>query len=367
MTEIPLFTSFKLRGVTFPNRIMLAPMCQYQAIDGIPNDWHRAHHGRYATSGVGSVVVEATGISAEGRISPGCTGLYNDEQVAAWREITDLYRAQGIPVFVQINHAGAKSSTMRPWDGMGPLDPDSTEPPWQTYAPSAVPARDGWHTPQALTVAEIAEIVQDFANAAKRAIEAGFDGVEIHGAHGYLLHEFMSPYANKRTDDYGGPVENRMRMAVEVARAVRAVLPDDMPLLYRASCVDGEGGGLTLDDTVVLSHALKAEGVDMIDASGGGIPAGMRLAQQKPEPGFQVPFAERIKRDTGLTTVAVGMITEAEMANEIVASGKADLVALARGMLRDPAWPYHAAQALGHPEPASILPKLYAFYLKLAS
>ena len=367
MTDIPLFTPFQLRGVTFPNRIMLAPMCQYQAIDGVPNTWHRAHHGRYATSGVGSVVVEATGISPEGRISPGCTGLYNDAQVAAWREVTDLYRAQGIPVFVQINHAGAKASTKRPWDGAGPLDPQGSEPAWQTCAPSALPAREGWHTPQALDAAGIEGVIRDFAAAARRAIEAGFDGVEIHGAHGYLLHEFMSPYSNRRTDDYGGPVENRMRLPVEVARAVRAALPDDMPLLYRASCVDGEGGGLTLDDTVALSHALRAEGVDMIDASGGGIPAGMRLAQQKPEPGFQVPFAERIRQDTGLPTVAVGMISDPELANSIVAEGKADLVALARGMLSDPAWPYHAAQKLGHPEPASILPKLYAFYLKLAS
>ncbi|MFW2543670.1 NADH:flavin oxidoreductase/NADH oxidase [Primorskyibacter sp. 2E107] len=367
MSDIPLFTPFTLRGVTFPNRIMLAPMCQYQAVDGVPNDWHRAHHGRYATSGVGSVVVEATGISAEGRISPGCCGLYNDEQVAAWREITDLYRAQGIPVFVQLNHAGAKASTMRPWDGGGPLEPGSSEPPWQTVAPSEIAAREGWHIPQALEVEEIAAIVSDFARAAERAMDAGFDGVEIHGAHGYLLHEFMSPFSNKRADAYGGLVENRMRLPVEVARAVRAVLPQNAPLLYRASCVDGEGGSLTLDDTVALSHALKAEGVDMIDASGGGIPAGMRLAQQKPVPGFQVPYAARIKAETGLATAAVGMITEAEMANAIVAEGKADLVALARGMLRDPVWPFHAAQALGHPEPASILPKLYAFYLKLAS
>ncbi|KAA9008815.1 NADH:flavin oxidoreductase/NADH oxidase [Histidinibacterium aquaticum] len=367
MTDIPLFSPFSLRGVTAKNRIMLAPMCQYQAEDGVPSGWHRAHHGRYATSGVGSAVVEATGVNPAGRISPGCPGLYNDAQVEGWRRITALYHAEEIPVFVQLNHAGAKASTMRPWDGGGPLEPGSSEPPWQTYAPSAIPAREGWHTPKALTVEEIAGIIDDFAAAARRALDAGFDGVEIHGAHGYLLHEFMSPFSNKRDDDYGGPVENRMRLPVEVARAIRAVLPDDMPLLYRASCVDGEGGSLTLDDTVALCHALKAEGVDLIDASGGGIPAGMRIAQQKPEPGFQVPYSERIKAETGLATASVGMITEPEMANDIVAEGKADLVALARGMLRDPAWPYHAAQALGHPEPASVLPKLYAFYLKLAS
>lgn len=367
MSDIPLFTPITLRGVTFPNRIMMAPMCQYQADDGCPNDWHMAHHGRYATSGIGSAIVEATGISPEGRISPGCTGIYNDAQVAAWKRVTALYRRQGIPIFVQINHAGGKSSTMRPWDGGGPLEDGSAEPPWQTYAPSAIPARDGWHTPKELSIDEITKIVDDFVASTRRALEAGFDGVEIHGAHGYLLHSFMSPYTNRRTDQYGGTLEGRMRLPIQVARAVRAALPDNVPLLYRASCVDGEGGGLTLDDTVALCHALKDEGVDMVDASGGGIPAGMRLAEMKPEPGFQVPFADRIKRDTGLATVAVGMITEAEMANDIVASGKADLVAMARQLLRDPAWPYDAAKKLGHPEPASILPKLYAFYLKLAS
>ena len=367
MSDIPLFQPLHVRGSTFRNRIQLAPMCQYQAVDGVPTEWHRAHHGRYATSGVGSAIVEATGISAEGRISPGCPGLYTDEQVAGWRKVTELYRAQGIPVLVQLNHAGAKASTMRPWDGGGPLEEGSDEPPWQTYAPSAVPAREGWHTPEPMSVEKIASVVEDFARAAERAIEAGFDGVEIHGAHGYLLHEFMSPVSNRREDAYGGPVENRMRLPVEVARAIRAVLPEDAPLLYRASCVDGEGGLLTLDDTVALAQGLKAEGVDMIDCSGGGIPAGMRLAQQKPVAGFQVPYATRIREETGLPTVAVGMITEAEMANDIVASGRADVVALARGLLRDPAWPFHAAQKLGHPEPASILPLLYSFYLKLAS
>ncbi|MHA7874140.1 NADH:flavin oxidoreductase/NADH oxidase [Roseivivax sp.] len=367
MSELPLFTPFSLRGVTFRNRVVMAPMCQYQAIDGLPNDWHRAHHGRYATAGLGGAIVESTGISPEGRISPGCTGLYNDAQVAAWKPITALYRREGIPVFAQINHAGGKSSTMRPWDGGGPLDPASSEPPWQTYAPSAVPAREGWHVPKALELPEIEAIVADFAATARRALAAGFDGVEIHGAHGYLLHSFMSPYSNRRSDAYGGTLEGRMRLPIEVARAIRDAVPAETPVLYRASCVDGEGGGLTLDDSVALSAALKEVGVDLLDASGGGIPAGMRLAEQKPVPGFQVPFAERIRAETGLPTMAVGMITDPVMANAIVAEGKADLVSLARGLLRDPAWPYHAAEALGHPEPASILPKLYAFYLKLAS
>ena len=367
MSEIPLFTPFRLRGATFRNRIVLAPMCQYQAQDGRPTDWHVAHHGRYATSGLGGAIVEATGITARGRISPGCAGIYEDAHVEAWRRITALYRREGIPVLLQINHAGGKASTERPWDGGGPLTPGTSEPPWETVAPSAVPAREGWHTPRALEASEMAGIAADFAAAARRALDAGFAGVEIHGAHGYLLHSFMSPWSNRRDDAYGGDLAGRMRLPVEVARAVRDAVPDDVPVLYRASCVDGEGGGLTLDDTVALSRALKAAGVDLIDASGGGIPAGMRLAQQKPEPGFQVSFAERIRAEAGIPTMAVGMITDPAMANRIVAEGRADLVSLARGMLRDPAWPFHAAQALGHPEPASILPKLYAFYLKLAS
>ncbi|MCC1493157.1 NADH:flavin oxidoreductase/NADH oxidase [Cognatishimia sp. F0-27] len=368
MSELPpLFTPFSLRGVTFPNRITLAPMCQYQAIEGVPNDWHRAHHGRYATSGIGCAIVESTGISREGRISPGCTGIYNDEQVEAWKPITALYRAQGIPVFMQINHAGAKASTKRPWDGMDPLDEGSDEPPWQTVAPSAIPAREGWHTPRALHESEMAGVAADFAAAAKRALAAGFDGVQIHGAHGYLLHSFMSPWSNRREDGYGGTLEGRMRLPVEVARAVRAAVPDDVPVMYRASCVDGEGGGLTLDDTVALSKELKAAGVDLMDCSGGGIPAGMRLAAMKTGPGFQVPYAHRIREEVEIPSMAVGMITEPQLANEIIAEGKADMVALARQMLREPAWPYRAAQELGLEDPASILPKLYAFYLKIAA
>jgi len=367
MSDIPLFTPFTLRGVTFPNRITLAPMCQYQAVDGVPNDWHLAHHGRYATSGVGCAFVESTGISAEARISPGCTGIYNDAQIEAWSRITALYRAQGIPVFMQINHSGAKSSTMRPWDGGGPLEEGSDEPPWPTVAPSAIPARDGWHTPRALEEAEMAGIAEGFAQAARNAMKAGFDGVQIHGAHGYLLHSFMSPWSNRRNNGYGGTLEGRMRLPIEVAQAVRAALPDDVPVMYRASCVDGEGGGLTLDDTVALAAELKKAGVDLMDCSGGGIPAGMRLAEMKPGPGFQVPYADRIKSEVGIPTMAVGMITEPALANQIIAEGRADFVALARQMLREPAWPYRAAQELGHPEPASILPKLYAFYLKLAS
>jgi 2,4-dienoyl-CoA reductase-like NADH-dependent reductase (Old Yellow Enzyme family) len=363
----PLFTPFALRSVTFRNRIVLAPMCQYQAEDGTPTDWHVAHHGRYATSGVGGALSEATGVTAEGRISPGCTGIYTDAHVAAWRRVTALYRREGIPCFMQIGHAGPKASTMRPWDGGGPLDPASDEPPWQTVSASAVPAREGWHVPRPLEAEEMPGIVAAFTAAATRALAAGFDGVEIHGAHGYLLHSFMSPYSNRRGDVYGGDLAGRMRLPLEVARAVRDAVPAETPVLYRASCVDGEGGGLTLDDTVALSTELKAAGVDLVDCSGGGIPAGMRMAQEKPKPGFQVPYADRIRAEAGLPTMAVGMITEPAQANAIIADGRADLVCLARQMLREPHWPYRAAQELGLDDPASILPKLYSFYLRIAA
>lgn len=363
----PLFTPFRIRSATFPNRVMVAPMCQYQAVDGVPRDWHVAHHGRYASSGVGGAIAEATGVVPEGRISPGCTGIYNAAQIDGWKRVTQLYRSLGIPILLQISHAGAKASTMRPWDGAGPLTPGSGEPPWETVAPTAMPARDGWHTPRALAVDEMPGIVAAFAEGARRALAAGFDGVEIHGAHGYLLHSFMSPYTNRRDDAYGGDLAGRMRLPLEVARAVRAAVPEGAPVLYRASCADGEGGRLTLDDTVALASELKALGIDLMDCSGGGIPTGQRLAAMKPEPGFQVPYAARIRHEVGLPTMAVGMITDPQHANQIIAEGKAEFVAMARQFLREPNWIYRAAGELGIKDPASVLPKLYAFYLRIAA
>lgn len=360
-----LFDSFPVRGATFANRVVLSPMCQYQAENGCPTDWHVAHYGRYATSGIGGAIAEATGISAEGRITHGCTGIYTDEQVQAWKPVTAIYRRLGIPFLLQIGHAGPKASTARPWDGAGSLAAGGPEGAWQTVSASEVPARPEWHVPRALTEAEIAGIVRDFAHAAKRALAAGFDGVEIHGAHGYLLHSFMSPVSNLRTDGYGGDLAGRMRLPVEVARAVRAAVPETTPVFYRASCVDGkEGGKLTLDDTVALSFELKAAGVDVLDASGGGIPGRVSLSKEKPEPGFQVPYADRIRAETGLPTMAVGLITDAVQAEGIVAQGKADLVALARELIRTPEFAYRAARNLGYGDPASVLPDSYAFFVR---
>jgi 2,4-dienoyl-CoA reductase-like NADH-dependent reductase (Old Yellow Enzyme family) len=365
MTEtVPaLFTPFSVRGVGFSNRIVMSPMCQYQAVDGCPTAWHIAHHGRYATSGIGGAIAEATGVLPEGRITHGCTGIYNEAQVEAWKPVTAIYHHLGIPIFLQIGHAGPKASTARPWDGAGSIGPRDAEPPWETVAPSAIPARMGWHVPRALEIGEMPGIVSAFAEGAKRALEAGFDGIEIHGAHGYLLHAFMSPVSNRRTDAYGGTLEGRMRLPLEVARAVREAVPDHVPVFYRASCVDGEGGLLTLSDTVALAKNLKALGIDLIDASGGGIPGRVALSNRKPEPGFQVPYAARIREEADIPTMAVGRINDPQLANQIIAEGKADLVALAKGLMEAPDFAYRAAKALGLPSPASILPPSSSFHL----
>lgn len=359
-----LFDPFTVRGATFANRIVMSPMCQYQADNGKPTDWHVAHYGRYATSGIGGAIAEATGISERGRITHGCTGIYTDEQVETWKPVTAIFKRLDKPFLLQIGHAGPKASTARPWDGAGSLAPGGEEAAWETVSASAVPSRPEWHVPRPLTVPEIAVIVEEFAAAAKRALSAGFTGVEIHGAHGYLLHSFMSPHSNRRTDAYGGDLAGRMRFPLEVARAVRQAVPDDTPVFYRASCVDGDGGALTLDDTVALCHELKAAGVDLIDASGGGIPGRVALSKTKPSPGFQVPYAERIRAETGLPTMAVGLITRAEQARNIIADGQADLVALARELMRTPDFAYRAARELGHEDPASVLPESYAFFLR---
>nr|WP_255720336.1 NADH:flavin oxidoreductase/NADH oxidase [Acuticoccus kalidii] len=353
-----------LRGVTLKNRIVVAPMCQYSAVDGHATEWHLAHHGRFALGGVGLTILEATGVTAAGRITPGCLGIYDDGHVEGLSRIVDLYHAHGSAAGIQLGHAGRKASTRRPWDGAGPLDPDGREPPWPTLAPSALPAVEGWHTPKALTKAEIAEIVDAFALAAKRADRAGFDVIEIHGAHGYLAHTFMSPLSNTRTDEYGGSLANRMRFPLEVVEAIAAVWPQDKPLFYRASVTDNAEGGLTVEDTVALARELKARRVDVIDCSSGGIAGSVSLQMVLPKPGFQVPLAEAVREGAGIATMAVGMITEPELAEEILQSDKADLIAIAREFLSDGAWPYRAAEALGHPDPFAVLPQQYAFYLR---
>jgi 2,4-dienoyl-CoA reductase-like NADH-dependent reductase (Old Yellow Enzyme family) len=338
-----LFTPITLRGVTLANRIMVSPMCQYSALDGSASDWHLMHLGQFAVSGVGLLVVEMTNVEARGRISPYCMGLYSDENERALNRVAQFCRKYGnTRLGVQLAHAGRKASTRPPWQERKPLLP--ADGGWQTVAPSAVAADKGVPAPKALERQEITSLIEAFARAAERAQRIGFDAVELHGAHGYLLHEFLSPLSNRRDDEYGGSLENRMRFPLAVFSAVRAVWPADKPLGMRVSATDWVQGGWTLDETIVFARKLKARGCDWIDVSSGGIDPAQRVPVG---PGYQVPFAEKVRAEVGMTTVAVGMITEPQQAEEIIATGKADIVALARGMLYDPHWAWHAAVALG--------------------
>jgi NADPH2 dehydrogenase len=328
-----LFSSFTLRGVTLRNRIAMSPMCMYSAgDDGLATDWHLAHLVSRATGGVGLIVTEATAVEARGRISQNDLGLWDDTQIASLARIVRLCQAEGAAMCSQLAHAGRKAFSAR--RGVGPALP---------VAPSAVPHDADWVTPHALTLTEIDTVVSAFQAAAERALTAGFDAVELHSAHGYLLHQFLSPISNHRTDEYGGSLENRARMLLRVVDAVRQVWPEQRPLLVRLSCTDWVEGGLTIDDQVKVARWLKAHGVDMVDCSSGGIssvapPAG---------PGYQVPFAEKIRREAGIATMSVGLITAPEMAEEIVRNGRADIVTLGRELLRHPYWPLDAARALG--------------------
>lgn len=337
-----LFTPYSQRSLVLRNRIVIAPMCQYSATDGIPDDWHLVHLGSRAVGGAGLVIAEATAISPEGRISPGDVGLWSEAHQAAWQPITRFIKANGAVAGVQLAHAGRKASAQRPWEGGGPLAADAGA--WPTVAPSAVPFDQHWHVPQALDQQGIAKVVADFRTAAVRALAAGFELVELHAAHGYLLHQFLSPLSNQRTDDYGGSFENRIRFLLETTRAVRAVWPDRLPLTVRLSCTDWVEGGWDIDQSVELARRLRAEGVDLVDCSSGG---GVATAKIPVGPNYQVPFAERIRREAGIATAAVGLITEPQQADEIIRAGKADLVLLARASLRDAYWPAHAARALG--------------------
>ena len=341
-----LFDPLAIREVNFANRVFVSPMCEYSSNDGHANDWHFVHLGSRAVGGAGLVMTEATAVLPEGRISPQDLGIWSDDHIKTLGRIVSFIHEQGGIAGMQLAHAGRKASTYRPWESEGTV-PES-EGGWKNVvAPSAIPFADNYPMPQALTVDGIQEIIAAFAQAARRACEAGFRVIEIHGAHGYLIHEFLSPLSNQRTDNYGGSFENRIRFALETTRAVRAAWPDKFPLTARLSCSDWAPRGWDLEQSVELSRRLKAEGVDLIDCSSGGIVPDAKIELG---PGYQVPFAEKIRREANIATAAVGMITEAKQADEIIRSGKADLVYLAREFLRDPYWPAHAAKALGHAE-----------------
>jgi 2,4-dienoyl-CoA reductase-like NADH-dependent reductase (Old Yellow Enzyme family) len=361
-----LFTPLQLRGLTLRNRIMVSPMAQYCARQGVITDWHFAHFARFATGGAGLVFVEATKPERRGLGTIGDMGLWNDEQVAPLKRITAFLRQHGAASGVQLNHTGRKAGTARPWEGNEPLDrsvPIEGEEHWEMIAPSAIPFLPGWPTPRPMTRADIHTVIESFAASTRRALAAGFDTVEIHGAHGYLVHQFLSPAANQRTDEYGGSLANRMRFALELTEAVRAVWPDDKPLFFRVSAVDE--GGWTLEDTVVLSRELKAgaRGVDVMDCSASGIAIRSPTASRGSlKLGFQVPYAERVRRDADMSTAAVGLILYAQQAEDILAAGQADLIAIGRQMLWDPFWPAHAAKELGV-DPFKLMPDQYGWWL----
>jgi len=340
-----LFSPLTMRGVTLRNRIAVSPMCEYSSRDGAANDWHMVHLGSRAVGGAGAVLTEAAAVTADGRISPVDLGIYADEHVEPLARIFQFVEAQGAVPGMQLAHAGRKASTAPPSSGGAPVDP--VDGGWTpTWAPSAIPFRDGWQVPRAMSLGDIQDVVRAFAAAAGRLLEAGGRIAEVHAAHGYLLHEFLSPLTNQRDDDYGGSFVNRTRIVREVVDAVRAVWPERLPLWVRISATDWTDGGWTIEDSVALVAQLQDRGVDLIDCSSGGNVASATIPIG---PGYQVPFAERVRRDTGILTGAVGLINDPAQAEEIVRAGQADIVLLARQMLRDPYWPLHAAIALGEP------------------
>ena len=336
-----LFSPFKLGSIEFKNRIFVSPMCQYSSRDGLPTDWHLVHLGSRAVGGAALVMVEATAISPEGRISPFDSGIWSDEHAQRFERITRFIKQQNSIPAIQLAHAGRKASTDVPWQGGRPLNEDADG--WQTIAPSAIPFDDSDPVPREMSAGDIDAVVDQFVSAARRSLAAGFQVAEVHMAHGYLLHEFLSPLSNRRTDRYGGSLGNRMRLPLEVAQAVRNVWPRELPLFVRISSTDWVEGGWDLEQSIELCKQLKKVGIDLIDCSSGAL---VPYAKIPAGPGFQTPFAAAIRQAAGIATGTVGLITSPQQAEQIVATGQADVVLLAREMLRDPYWPLHAAKAL---------------------
>ena len=336
-----LFTPLRIREIELKNRIVVSPMCQYSAKDGHPQTWHLVHLGSRAVGGASLVIAEATAVQEHGRISPADTGIYNDTHVASWKPIAEFIRASGAIAGIQLAHAGRKASTAAPWQGGKPVA--IGEGGWEIVAPSALPFGTGYQTPRALSVSEIDDLIAAFRRAAERALAAGFELIEIHGAHGYLLHEFLSPFSNIRTDEFGGSLENRMRLPLRVTQAVREVWPSRLPLFFRVSATDWQEGGWDLEQSIELARRHKPFGVDVIDVSSGG---NLPHAKIPVGPGYQVPFSEAIRKQAEIPTTALGMIIDPVQAETILSTEQADLVVLARELLRDPYWPRRAAQQM---------------------
>lgn len=337
-----LFQPLTLRGVTFANRIWVSPMCQYSADNGVASSWHDVHIGSFSTGGAGLIMMEASGVTPEGRISTKCLGLWNDNQTDRLRPIVDFAHSFGAKIGIQLAHAGRKGSCLPPWSDHPMASKE--EGGWESVAPSPISFGGKYPVPRELTISEIKELVRSFADAAQRVASVGFDLVEIHAAHGYLIHQFLSPLSNQRSDDYGGSFENRIRFIIEIVKAVREVIPDSMPLFVRISATDWLEGGWTIEDSIELSKTLKNCGVDLIDVSSGGTSSG---APVPVGPGYQVPLAHQIRVESQIPTSAVGMITDPQQAEAIIAEGRADAVMLGREMLRNPRWAFHAAHVLG--------------------
>ena len=363
----PLFKPLQIRGLNIPNRLVISPMCQYSAGDGLANDWHLVHLGKFAQGGAGIVFTEAAAVQRRGRITHGDLGIWSDAHAQALAGITGFIRSMGSTSAIQLAHAGRKASMQRPWHGNGPLNDEDIargEEPWKVIAPSAIPLGEGWLQPAEMGSGDIAQVVEDFAAAARRSNQAGFDIVEVHAAHGYLAASFLSPISNHRKDGYGGDRKGRSRMLLETVEAVRGEWPEEKPLFVRVSAVDGAPEGWSLDDTIALAKDLKELGVDVIDCSSGGILGAATAAKGAPPPlGFQVPFAEAIKKQAGLSTQAVGLIVSPEQAEAVIAEGCADLVAIGREALLDPNWPVRAAVALGADVDWERWPQQYGWWL----
>jgi 2,4-dienoyl-CoA reductase-like NADH-dependent reductase (Old Yellow Enzyme family) len=364
-----LFDKIKIRDVEARNRIVVSPMCQYSAVDGHVTDWHLVHLGKFAQGGAGIVFVEATAVEKRGRITHGDTGIWDDAQIAGLRRISEFSKSQGAVPAIQLAHAGRKASMARPWYGNGPLtqaDVERGESAWSTVAPSETPLDEGWIAPRAFKKGDFEVLLNAYKQAVRRAHAAGFDVLEIHAAHGYLLHSFLSPLSNTRADEYGGSLENRMRFPLEVAKTVREAWPAAKPLFLRCSSIDDVEGGWSIEDTVLFSKKLRTAGVDVVDCSSGGI-LGSATAATKTllprVPGFQLPFAEKVRKESGLKTMAVGLILTAQQAEQALQAGCADLIAIGREALYDPNWPLHAARELGADPEYAQWPQQYGWWL----
>ena len=362
-----LFTPITLAGLTVRNRIVVSPMCQYSSEDGGPTDWHLVHLGKFAMGGAGIVFCEETAVEQRARKTYGCAGIYSDRHAPMYRRITDFLRDNGAVPAMQLGHAGRKASCGPPWTNFKPLSAEDAKQgraPWRGVSASAIPAREDALTPLELSADDIRQVAAAWREATLRTLDAGFDVLEIHGAHGYLIHQFLSPLANRRSDAYGGSLASRMRFALEITEAVRGVWPKEKPLFFRVSAVDGADGAWSVEDTVALAKALKQRGVDVITCSSGGIGGPLNMAIVPRTPGYQVPYAARVKKEAGVKACAVGLITEPEHAEAILQQGSADLIAMARELMYNPNWPVHAAKALGVPDYLKLLPPAYAWWLE---